>query len=450
MSQMRSTSAMHGRRRVRRLSTIAVAVAAPGLLWGMGLRLPVGDGSAIDARTARAAVPKTPDDWPWWRGLHEDGSANSHQSPPLHWSDSHNVAWKTPIPGRGHGSPIAVDHRVFLATADEKDQTQSLLCLNRWTGELLWSRVVHRGNFVSGGHQKNTHASATPACDGERVFITFLNDHAVHCSAVSVTGDILWQRRVSDFVIHQGFGASPRVYGELVLVSADHKGGGAVAGLNRVTGEIVWRQPRPATANYASPIVLRAAGRDQLILTGCNRVASYHPLTGEPLWEVEGSTTECVTSTVTDGNLVFSTGGYPRNHVQAVRADGSGEIVWQKNDRLYVPSPLIRDGFLYLVLDEGVAVCWRASDGHEQWKARLGGTFSSSPVRVGDLVYATSESGQTTIFKAIPDRFEKVAENQLGDEVFATPVIAAGCIYHRVAVQTGDQRQEWLYCLGAE
>ena len=105
-----------------------------------------------------------------------------------------------------------------------------------------------------------------------------------------------------------------------MLVSADHKGGGAIAGLNRATGEIVWKQERPATANYTSPIVVHAAGKEQLVYTGCNLVASYDPLTGEPLWKMDGSTTECVTSTVTDGSLVFSTGGYPQNHVQAVVA----------------------------------------------------------------------------------------------------------------------------------
>ncbi|MFO1093841.1 MAG: PQQ-binding-like beta-propeller repeat protein, partial [Planctomycetaceae bacterium] len=179
-----------------------------------------------------------------------------------------------------------------------------------------------------------------------------------------------------------------------------------------------------------------------------NKVASYDPLTGEPLWEFAGSTTECVTSTVTDGRVVFSTGGYPQNHVQAVVADGSAQVAWEKKVRVYVPSLLLKNGHLYLVTDDGVAACWRVDDGEELWKSRLGGTFSSSPVLAGDRIYATDESGRTTVFKASPEKFESLAENQLAQEVFATPVIAGGRIYHRAATIDGDQRQEWLYCLG--
>ena len=276
----------------------------------------------------------------------------------------------------------------------------------------------------------------------------FPNNNAIHCSALSLDGDLLWQQEINDYVIHQGYGASPTIYGPLVLVSAHHKQGGAIAGLDRESGEIVWRQQRPATANYTSPIILNAAGRDQLVYTGCDLIASYDPLSGEPLWDVEGSTTECVTSTVTDGNLVYSTGGYPQNHVQAVHADGTGALAWEKNVRVYVPSLLHRDGYLYVVTDDGVAACWRASDGEELWKGRIGGTFSSSPVLIGDRIYVTDELGQTTVFRASTEKFEKLAQNQLADEVFATPVIVGGRIYYRAAVIDGNQRQEWLYCLG--
>jgi len=140
--------------------------------------------------------------------------------------------------------------RCTLLAAEPESQLQSVLCLDRTSGAKLWSTVVHRGHFVSGGNKRSTHASATPACDGERVYITFLNDGRIYCSALSVTGDLLWQQEIDDFVIHQGYGASPTIYGPLVLVAADHKGGGAIAGLDRISGEIVWKQERPATANY--------------------------------------------------------------------------------------------------------------------------------------------------------------------------------------------------------
>jgi outer membrane protein assembly factor BamB len=154
-----------------------------------------------------------------------------------------------------------------------------------------------------------------------------------------------------------------------------------------------------------------------------------------------------VTSTVTDGQLIFTSGGYPRNHVAAVRADGSGKVEWENNTRVYVPSMLVRDSYLYAVLDGGQAVCWKCATGEEIWKGRLGGTFSASPVLVGDLIHATNEAGQTFLFRALPDRFELVGKNKLGEEVLATPAVCGDRIYMRVAFNKGG-RQEMLYCLG--
>src|SRR6185436_10796163 len=135
----------------------------------------------------------------------------------------------------------------------------------------------------------------------------------------------LWQTKITNYVLHQGFGSSPAVYESLVIVSADNKGTGVIAGLDRATGAIVWKQERPQLPNYTSPIILNVAGREQLLLTGCDLVSSFDPMTGTKLWEIPGATTECVTSTVTDGPLIFTSGGYPKNHLSAVKADGSGQ-----------------------------------------------------------------------------------------------------------------------------
>jgi hypothetical protein len=129
-------------------------------------------------------------------------------------------------------------------------------------------------------------------------------------------------------------------------------------------------------------------------------------------------------------------------------ADGSGKIAWETQDRVYVPSLLIHDGHLFGVLDAGVAACWSSETGKELWKSRLGGTFSASPVLVGDRIYATNESGETFVFQANPEKFTSIATHKLGDEVFATPAICGGRIYMRVAQKGGGRRQEFLYCLG--
>ena len=391
-------------------------------------------------------------DWPWWRGHRQDGVAVREQQPPTRWSQTENVHWRLPIVGRGHGSPTVFAGQVFLATADSSKEEQSVVSVDRETGKLNWQTVVHAGGFANKSknklNAKASLASSSVATDGQKLFINFMNDNALWTTALNLAGKIIWQKRISDYVLHQGYGASPAIFGALVIVSADNKSGGVVVGLDRDTGEVLWQRDRPSKPNYASPIILKAAGRDQLILSGADLVTSLDPLTGEEIWEIEGATTECVTSAVTDGEHVFTSGGYPTNHVSAVKADGSGEIVWQNKSRVYVPSMLQRDGYLYATLDAGIAACFRCRDGKEMWKKRLGGTFSSSPVMVGDLIYAANETGQTFLFKASPESFEKIAENKLGDSVFSTPAICGSRIYVRVAHFENDRRQEYLYCLG--
>ena len=195
-------------------------------------------------------------------------------------------------------------------------------------------------------------------------------------------------------------------------------------------------------------MLLTVGGKDQLILIGCDLVTSLDPLTGKTLWESKGATTECVTSTVTDGTHVFTSGGYPKNHVSAVRADGSGKIDWENTTRVYVPSMLIRDGHLYAVQDGGSAVCWKAATGKPAWSGRLGGTFFASPVRVGEHILAINEAGRAYVFRASPDGLKVEAENQLGTEAYASPVVCGGRVYLRVATTPGGKRQEWLYCVG--
>ncbi len=394
-------------------------------------------------------VAIAPADWPWWRGPNRNGIAAADQKPPLTWSETENVVWKVPVPGKGHGSAIVVGEHVYLQTAEQDRDAQSVVCFDRATGKKLWQTDVHTGGFDVKGNEKSTLANSTPACDGERVYVNFLNNGAIYTTALTRAGKKVWQEKITDYVLHQGFSSSPALYGPLVIVTADNKGGmGAIAGLERATGKPVWKQMRPKLPNYPSPIILKIAGKDQVFVSGCNLVTSLEPLTGKILWEIKGSTEECVTSTVTDGTHIYTTGGYPKNHLAAVKADGSGQVAWENGSRVYVPSMLVSRGYLFATLDAGVAMCWKSDTGEEKWKNRLGGTFSSSPVLVGEHIFATNEEGKTFVFKADPTAFELVGENQLGNIAFATPTICGGRIYHRVATQTEGQRQEWLYCLG--
>lgn len=393
-------------------------------------------------------------DWAWWRGPGRDGIADSNQSPPLEWSETENVLWKESVPGRGHGSPIVVRDRIFLATADEEREVQSVLCYDRETGEPLWKTDVHRGGFEAVGRQGNprsTRASSTLASDGHRVFINFFNSNAVYVTALDFDGKQLWQKKVTDYAMHQGYGSSPTVYGSLLIVSADNTGGGAVTAYDRVSGDVVWTVKRAELPNYASPIILNIDGRDELVFTGHDMISSFDPMTGSVNYEVKGATTECVTSVVSDGEYLVTSGGYPDKHIAVVKADGSGEEVWRTGVEVYVPSMLMVDGHIYGVTDGGSVFCYSLESATPVWEKRLRGKFSGSPVLVGENIFVTSMKGTTYIFKATPEGFELVGENVIAaDQQEATPVICDSRIYMRIPRKEGEKRQEMLYCIGKQ
>jgi outer membrane protein assembly factor BamB len=386
-------------------------------------------------------------DWPAWRGPTRDGHAAPGQNPPVKWGEGTNVRWKAEVRGRGHGSPTVVGDQVLLATADVETEEQLVLSFDRETGRERWQTVLHRGNLNTKGHRVSSQASSDVVSDGERLFVNFLNNGAIFTTALDLSGRQLWQRRVCDFQVHQGFGSSPVIHQNIVLVSADHRGGGRMSGLDKLSGEIVWQQERPPVANYATPAVITAAGKTQAVLAGCKKVESFDPLTGTRLWSIDGSTEETVVTAVTDGSRVFLGGGYPKRHTMALEADGSGRIAWENPTQTYVPSMIVKDGHVFAVGDGGRAVCWNAATGEERWSEKVDREFFGSPVMAGSRIYITSKGGVTSVFEATPEKFTLLAQNPLGDECFSSPAICDGRIYLRGA-STAPTRQEHLWCIG--
>ena len=389
----------------------------------------------------------TSTDWPNWRGLTSDGQAKLVDGLPTKWSQTKNVVWKTFIPGRGHSTPTLVGNHIYLATADEDEMFQSVVCLNRFDGKVIWQTKVHEGQFAIGLNKHASHAGTTVVHDGELLYVNFVLGSQAYASALALDGELIWQKPIGKYKIHQGYGSSPMVFGNIVVFKADTKLGGVICGLDKKTGREIWRQDRPKFPNYTTPVVIESAGKKQMVFCGCELITSLDPLTGKKLWEVSGSTQECVSTLVTDGTHIFVSGGWPKNHTAAIVADGSGRVAWKNSARVYVPSMLIRNDFLYVTMDAGFAICWNAKTGEEQWKERLGGTFYTSPVMVGNRIYGTNLSGKTFIFEANPNEFKLIAANQLGDEVYASPIVSGDRLYLRVAFK-GDERQEFLYAIG--
>ncbi len=396
-----------------------------------------------------AAPPDLQHDWPWWRGPNSNGIAAEGQTPPTEWSASKNVLWKVDIPGRGHSSPTIVGDQIFLTTADEQRQIQGAICFDKTTGKQLWITPIHTGGFPGEIHAKNTHASGTVACDGEQIYTTFYNEGAIKLSALSLAGKLMWTKNAGPFNPKKyqfGYAASPLLYKDLVIVSNEHDGACGLTAFKK-NGAPAWKTPRHSDISFSSPIVGNINGKDQLLMSGLFEVSSYDPVTGKPLWSVSGTTQATCGTLVWDGDIVFASGGFPDPQTLAVKADGSKQVLWTNNQKCYEQSMLAYDGYLYALNDAGIAFCWRGTDGQEMWKQRLGGNVSSSPILVGQNIFAMNEEGTTFVFKATPDSYQQVARNQLGEEGFPSPTFVDNKIYIRTASLQGG-RKETLYCIG--
>ncbi len=390
------------------------------------------------------------DNWLGWRGPAGNG-LTENQSPPVSWSETENILWKTAVPGRGHASPTVVDHQIILATSDATAETQSVMSFDFETGRPLWQTKINEGNFNPRIYPTNTHASSTVVSDGKRLFAVFNNNESAQVAALDLQGNLLWSKQAGVFIPKRyqfGFGASPLVYREMVIVSSECERDGSLVALSVEDGREIWRVPRNRATSYSTPVIATVAGREQLLLSGGEEVASYDPSDGSLLWSAAGPWSVTCGTAVWDDERVFVSGGYPAAQTLAVRGDGSGEVVWQNRIKFYEQSLLYHDGYLYGLADSGVAYCFRAVDGQEMWKQRLEKKVSASPVLAGGHIYISGENGKTWVFRADPDRFELVAENQLGNTAYATPTFVRNKIIARVASGTGNDKQEYLYCIG--
>lgn len=385
------------------------------------------------------------DDWSWWRGPDLNNHAAAGPQPPLKWSVTENVRWRVELPGKGHATPCIVGKRVLVTTGDRQSQTISLLCLDRDSGKQLWQTEIYRGALPK-IHTDNSYASAMPACDGERVFIPYQTSDALCLAALDLDGKLVWKVPVGPYQSIQGYSSSPALHKSLVIVPSDGSLGNKLTALHRKTGAVVWRASlTKGLESYASPLVVRVAGRDQAILVGGKKTHSFDPSSGKLLWTCDGPADFCVATVAFNQDTVFSTGGYPQKGLLAIRADGSGDVTqshlrWQSDAKAgYVPSPLLHAGLLYAVSDTGLLRCYEADGGRIVWEHALKAPFYSSPVLAGDRIYLFDRDAKGYVIKT-GRQFELLATNELPDGVFATPVILGGRIYLRTLRD--------FYCLG--
>lgn len=401
--------------------------------------MPTLDRRSLLAATAAAAIPAYAADeeyWSGYRGPRGDGSCASADLP-TSWSGSQNVAWKTPLPGRGHASPVIWGNRIFVPAALEDREERVLICLDRRNGRPLWQRTVLKSPLEQ-IHRLNSYASSTPLVDRDRVYVPFLDRDEMFVAAYDHGGNRLWEARPGVFASKHGFSTSPVPFKNSIILNGDHDGPGYLTALDRKTGKTLWKTNRPNnTRSYCTPIIRTVNGKPLLMMSGSKCVAAYDPETGREQWMLDGPTEQFVAAPVFDGKLLFITTGYPDRHIIAMKPDGAGriaeeQIVWRtRKGCSYVPAPVLVGNLFFIVSDSGFASCINAETGDLHWYERLGsGGHSASLITSGDRVYFLADRGIATVVRASKN-YEVLANNELGEETYASPAVAPGQLFIR-------------------
>lgn len=393
------------------------------------------------------AAAKADENWPGWRGPRGDGTVRGAPNLPVDFDIAKDTVWKTKIPGVGHASPVIWEDRIFLVSADEESQARSLMCFDRISGEIKWSKGVLQSPFED-IHRLNSRASSTPVTDGERIFVSFLDGEKMFVAAYDLEGNQLWQQRPGVFSSKHGYCSCPVLWKNMVIVNGDHDGEAYIVALDQKSGETIWKTERPnKLRSYCTPIIREIDGRTQLILSGSESVASYDPENGTQHWVIDGPTEQFVASLVynEDLNLLFMTCGFPQKHMLAIRPDGSGNVtkthvVWRDTaGASYVPSPIAIGDYFLVVADNGVASCFVAETGERHWRERLPGGHSASIIAANGLAYFISDEGIVSVLKPGPE-FKVIAQSEVGENVYASPAVYGDQFFIR--------GEEHLFCIG--
>lgn len=379
------------------------------------------------------------DNWLHWRGPTGNGTSPT-ASPPTSWSETQNIKWKVAIPGKGSGSPVIWEDRVFVVTGapaangsggDLPTLNFDLICLDRETGKVLWKRTATTATPHQATHSTNNFASASPCTDGQHVYAHF-GSRGLYC--YTMDGELKWSR--TDFgqmTTRNSFGegSSPTIAGDRILVPWDHEGQSAFFALNKLTGKTIWEVQRDEPTEWSTPLVLETDNGMQVVLNGQNFARSYDLETGKELWRCSGQTNRPVASAVRHKDLVIVGSGFQGSFMAAFRLTGRGDIkgtdsvVWSiDRDTPDIASPLLTNGRVYFYKGKsGVLSCVNAETGESIFAAsRVPGIQSTyaSPIAAGGHIYLTDRSGTIVVIKDSGE-LEIVASNNLGEGVDATP-----------------------------
>lgn len=424
--------------RYRKLTAAAVLAAALAVPYGLGAQSP---GAKF---------------WPQWRGPNASGVSPA-ANPPTEWSESKNIRWKIDLPGRGSSTPVIWGERVYVSTAvpisgtGQRAQHRFLvMAVNRKDGSIAWQYNAREEAPHEGTHQEfGTMASSSAVTDGQHVIASF-ESRGIY--ALDMNGKLIWQKDLGDKQMRNEFGegSSPALYKDKLFVVWDHQGESFIVALNKATGAEIWRQKRDEIDSWATPLVVEAGGKAQVVTGAMRRVRAYDADTGAIVWESAGLTMNPIPSPVATDELVILMSGFRGNSLKAIRfADAKGDItgtpnvVWTlERDTPYVPSPLVYDGILYfLKSNNGLLTAVDAKTGKPHYQAQRIEAIPSvfaSPVGAAGRVYILGQQGTAVVLKHGPT-LEILNTNTLNDRFDASPALVDGEMYLR--------GYENLYCV---
>lgn len=390
--------------------------------------------------TLALTAPLRAANWPAWRG--PDGSGvTPEKNLPTRWSATENVRWKIPLPDRGNSTPAVWGDKVFVTQAIEKDHLRTVMCFSRHNGTLLWQKSVTYAEKEE-SHETNPFCSSSPVTDGERVIAWFGSAGAI---CFDLDGRELWRRDLGKQDHGWGYGSSPLLHGDLCILYHGPSKPGFLIALDKKTGAIKWKAEQPAVVkrprtdgfrgnedggqvgSFGSPLLIKAGGREELIMTYPQLMCSYDPATGRELWRCDGLNELVYSSPVYADGLVVGMGGFSGSTI-AVKPGGSGDVtktarVWREEraKKNRCGSAVSAGGHLFLANMEGFVECLEIKTGNLLWSERLParGPKSeswSSMVLAGDLIYILNQSGDCIVLRASP-KFEVVSTNAVGNEL---------------------------------
>ena len=414
---------------------------------------------------------KAQHNWPQWRGPACTGVA-PYANPPIEWSETKNIRWKIPIPGKGHSTPIIWDNLIFLTSAIPTGepvkalpesapgahdnlpiqflQKFEVLAINRDDGKIIWQKAVHRELPHEGGHFTGSLASNSPVTDGEHLF-AFFGSRGLFC--LNFRGEVVWEKdlgKMHTFHAH-GEGSSPALFEDTLLVNWDHQGDSFLYAFKKTTGEQLWKVPRDEITSWSTPFVLEHQGKPQVIVSATNRVRSYDLISGKVIWECSGLSRNVVSSPVGSDGMVFVGSSYDTQAMLAINLNGatgnitgSEKIVWSQNKHTpYVPSPLLyKEALYFLKHNQGILSSIEAKTGKKRYdRFRLNGIRNvfSSPIGAANRIYITDRDGLTMVLNPQGEELKILAKNQLDDSFSASAAVVDRNLFLR--------GERYLYCI---